>query len=146
MNIYPGGGPGAGGWVIFLVVGVVLVASFVALLTPRAKHLGEYRVRVKVADGREYTHVWPSGADSEEKQVKEILQSYTGGSFSCDCIRKIFLGIAAGIHKGLPSESYSCGNTIVLDTITLLCPDGTEEVIYDRSNEGNEMSEREVIT
>lgn len=106
--------------------------------------LGTYHLIVKFADGRGYIEKWntgrrfckgttevsPLGADlikptweSEEDLLETMFFMYTDGNYSCDCNRILFLARAANEPE---PEEVDCGETIQLESLTAIRPDGTE--------------------
>lgn len=109
--------------------------------------LGTYHVRVKFKDGRGFIMRWNTGRrythgmndvtkldaglipphwKSEDDLFGTIRYIFIDGNYSCDCNLAMFLANA----EQEPDPDLDCGGTIVVDTLTAIRPDGTEQDIY----------------
>lgn len=113
------------------------------------KDLGTYHLRVEFVGGRGYIEEWSTGMrftdgngresplnatrippawDSEEDLIRTMVYMYLEGNYSCDCNRARFLARANGQDE---PERVECGETIVLQRLTLIRPDASEELIWE---------------
>jgi len=114
-------------------------------MTP-TKDLGTYHLRVEFDDGRGYIQSYHTGSRfdggrdgtspleatkipptwKDEAELFECMVfSYTEGNYSCDCNRNTFLAWASQSDR----SDDECGDTIKLQRLTAIRPDGSEVVL-----------------
>jgi len=112
--------------------------------------LGTYHLRVNFDDGSGYFQRIDTGRrytdgkgschpltaqvieplwDNETEMIDSLLYLYLKGHYSCDCNRAAFLAAA----HGKTDPDVPCGETLRLNCLTLIRPDGTECVIYPKA-------------
>jgi hypothetical protein len=110
------------------------------------KDLGTYHVRVELVGGDGWIQEWDTGAryingsgnchpldamriqpgwDDEHDLLRTIRWMFTEGNYGCDCNRKLFLD-RAHQQEGDESWEYPCGDTMMIERITVIRPDGSE--------------------
>lgn len=116
----------------------------------KGKDLGTYHVKVEFENERGYIQEYSTGLrfthgddsvspltatmmvpiwESEEELIHCIVFSYTENNYSCDCNRRLF--IARAYQEDEP-EDRGCSEDIKLKRLTLIRPDATEEVIWEK--------------
>lgn len=117
------------------------------------RDLGTYHIRVKFTDGMGFIYQWttgrrythgscscspltadqiPPGWEDEADLLHTMRYMFTEGNYACDCNRRMFLDQAA--QKYLETEEdeedgedpYPCGQTLILESLTVIRPDGSE--------------------
>jgi len=122
--------------------------------------LGTYHVKVELKNACGYIHTWGTGRrftegnggvypltadaieppyESEEALKAAIIYLYVEGNYSCDCNRALFSAEANG---GELPEDFPCGEEIKLARLTLIKPDGSEEVLLDRDKPDSTRSDQ----
>jgi len=112
------------------------------------RDLGTYHVRVELRDGRGWISQWNTGRryshgsghdhplaahpilpswSDEDDLAQTVEYIYTEGNFSCDCNKRLFL--ARAYQQDEPDEDDECGDTLIIERLTLIRPDGSERVI-----------------
>lgn len=112
------------------------------------RDLGTYHLRVQFTDGTGYIEEWATGArygggrgnaspldakvilptwKDEQDVFHGMIWAYTEGNFGCDCNKSLML--ARAYQQPEPEETV-CGETMTIESLTAIRPDGTEEVIY----------------
>lgn len=107
------------------------------------KDLGTYHVKVVFESGEGFIYKWPTGGgfageicrleiawnkpvwEDEEDLLHSIHWAFTEGNYSCDCNLKSFLDQS----EQLDSDEYSCGDTLVIASLIVVRPDGSEIVL-----------------
>lgn len=111
------------------------------------KDLGTYYLKVMFEDGRGYIEKYNTGRryydgrndchpldaksidpvwTCEEDLIHGMTFNYIEGNFSCDCNRKMLLAHAAQKE----CEDDNCGHDIKLKSLTIIRPDGSEQIIW----------------
>lgn len=73
------------------------------------------------------------GEKTEEDLIAGILIDLQDGNNSCDCNKRLHLAEAYGID--LSNEDEVCSDTIITTKITLIRPDLSREVIWEKAEE-----------
>lgn len=113
------------------------------------RDLGTYYVRVELTDGRGWIQRWDTanrfsrgsgnvhpldaqiiaaGWDSDAGVIHTIHYMYTEGNYSCDCNKSLFL--AQSLQQD--DVDVDCGDTMEIKEITVLRPDLSQEIIYEK--------------
>lgn len=111
------------------------------------RDLGTYHVRVEFEDGNGFLMDWKTGArytggadgcsplnaarigptwESEDDLAGTIQYMFTDGNYSCDCNKRLFLARA---HQQDEPDDLDCGDTLTINRLTLIRPDGSEREI-----------------
>jgi hypothetical protein len=113
--------------------------------------LGTYHVRVVLDDGDGFLAVWNTGRrythgtgswhpltaasvpphwKSEDELAEAVEYAYSDdGNAGCDCNMRMSLDRA---HQRPEQDDYLCGETLVITSLTLIRPDGTERALEVR--------------
>jgi len=123
------------------------------------KDLGTYHVRVEYENGKGHIDMWNTGVrfiyggeyhhpltakviqptwENEVGLLKSILFIYTKGNYSCDCNRRIMCAQAE--QKPEPGDN-PCGNEFTLKRLTVIRPDLTETILWEKDNAIRRISE-----
>ena len=119
------------------------------MLEEDTKDLGTYHIKVELKNERGFYYRWNTGCyytggssssspidanrispgwEDEEELIQSIVYTFTEGNYSCDCNLKPFI---ADAYQEEHEDDYLCGDTIELERLTLIRPDGSEVIIYD---------------
>lgn len=118
------------------------------------KDLGTYHVRVELSvgtpDGRGWIETWNTGHrytggtqavtkldaqlitppfKDETELLDTIKYAYLDGNYSCDCNKRLSLDQAYQLPE---QENYPCGDEIMIFRLTVIRPDASEIVLYQR--------------
>ena len=126
------------------------------------RDLGTYYLFVEFRDGDGYYQKWETGQrfvgggtgevspqfakrigpiyKDEDHLFECILYAYEDGNYSCDCNRSLFVTRA---HNQEEADCLDCGETIILQRITAIRPDGTEHKLYEAN--AREQDESQLI-
>lgn len=113
------------------------------------RDLGTYYLRVELLDGRGWIQEWFTGGrytmgsrensplhaqriepgwENEQEVLESMLYMYLDGNFSCDCNKVLFLARAQQLPE---PEHTSCGDTMELERLTAIRPDGSEVELWN---------------
>ena len=113
--------------------------------------LGTYHVRVMFTNGTGYVHAIHTGRRytnaagnvsslttrsiappfaSERELFDSLRHQFLKGNYSCDCNRRTFLDEAAGVTASI---EHPCGQSLTLQSLTAIRPDGTECSLYAKT-------------
>ena len=123
--------------------------------TMKTRDLGTYFIRIDLEDGGGWIHKVTTGArytdgsdgcspltatrisptwKSEQHLIDSEIYMFTEGNFSCDCNKRLFLARANRTKE--PCDICNpCGDTIIITKLTLIKPDKTEQLIWEKINE-----------
>ena len=116
------------------------------------KELGTYFVKMELVGGDGCFYRWETGArytngtescspldadrmqcgyDNEQELFEGIEFMFTEGNYSCDCNRRLFLARAHQQDDPGDGEDNPCGDTMILERLTAIRPDGSEVILYE---------------
>ena len=117
--------------------------------------LGTYHLEVRFSNGEGYRETWTTGfryfdetggfsrldvdrieapRESEQELIDAMVYMHTKGNYACDCNRKLFLAYARGENAPL---DVKCGDELKLESLVMIRPDQTREMILDNQGEDN---------
>lgn len=112
------------------------------------KDLGTYHIVVEYYNARGFIYKWETGTrftkgsdrispisaqeippcwETEEDLVESMIYQFVEGNYACDCNAMMFIAEAYQEE----SVDFECGETLQLERLTLLRPDGSTEVIWE---------------
>lgn len=110
--------------------------------------LGTYHVRVMFTNSAGYLHAIHTGRRytngvgnvhpltarsiappfaSEQELFDSLRHQFLEGNYSCDCNRRTFLDEATCVTASI---EHACGQSLILQSLTAIRPDGTECPLY----------------
>jgi hypothetical protein len=117
------------------------------------KDLGTYWLRVEFDDGRGYLEKWETGRryvggsinwkrldakaiepswENEQELFETMEYQYVEGNYACDCNKLLFLARA---NQQDEPEHIPCGDTLMLFRLTAIRPDGSEQTLWEKSDD-----------